>query len=858
MASLTRSEAIVRADLLRVDAYRIDLDLAGADRSDRFESTTTITFSCRRPGEPTFVEVKPDQLHEVRLNGVPVDPALLRGNRLPLTGLASENEIVVRATMRCSNTGEGLHRFVDPEDGCVYLYAQAFLDDAQRIFACFDQPDLKATFTLAVTAPPDWVVAGNGAGCEVAPDSPGPDRVGSVRWEFDTTAPISTYLVSLIAGPYHVRRDTHDGIPLALYCRRGVAAHLDKDVDEILGYTRAAFDTYHELFGVRYPFGKYDQAFVPEFNAGAMENVGLVTFRDDYIFRSAVADDQRELRAKVIAHEMAHMWFGDLVTMRWWDDLWLNESFAEYLANRVVGDATRFTSSWTGFVVGRKAWGYAADQRPSTHPVAPPELEDSADALFNFDGISYAKGAAVLRQLVAWLSDDVFLAGLREHIRTHAFGNATLADLLDALGTAAGRDLSGWAEVWLRRPQVNTLRPRGGLDGARYQEVVVEQTAPAAYPTLRPHLIHVGVYSGGALSRRVAVVLDPTVDGGRTPVPELAGVERGDLLLLNDGDLTYAKIRFDPATRAALPSVLPSLTDSLARALVWAAVADAARDGEVPMRDFVDLLVTGLPAETEEMIVNDLIRFATTRPPDSYFPLAASVPRFTAPENLDATEARVAAACYEALRRAAPGSGLQLLAAGGYAGCAGNSEVGRLRDWLAGRVPAGLDVDADLRWSLLSRLCALGEAGAADVEAEVARDRTASGTQHAARCRALLPDPVAKAAAWHILMRDDALSNRLVVATGDGFWHPRQAELTRPYVDKFFDEAPAMAARRTPAIVKRATEVAFPRHAVELRTQQLAEAMLARTDLTNGLRRVVGDLTDELRRAVAGRTLDRS
>ena len=508
--------------------------------------------------------------------------------------------------------------------------------------------------------------------------------------------------------------------------------------------------------------------------------------------------------------------------------------------------------------MGRKAWGYAADQRPSTHPVAPAALEDSALALLNFDGISYAKGAAALRQLVAWLGDDAFLAGLRDYFRAHAYGNATLADLLAALGAASGRDLAGWADVWLRRPQVNTLRPVVSVADGAYTEVAVEQTAPAGYPTLRPHRIDVAVYSGGSRRSRVAVDLDPAVDGGRTPVPGLAGVEVGDLLLVNDGDLTYAKIRFDPATRAALPSVLPTLTDPLARALIWSAVADAARDAEAPMREFVDLFAAGLPAETEQTVVNDLLRFATVRPADGFYPLSGSVSRFTRPERLVEVEARIAAACLEASARATPGGGLQLLAAGGYATSAGTDDVGRLRDWLAGRVPAGLEIDPDLRWTVLARLCALGEAGAAEIEAELGRDRTASGTQFAARCRAVLPDPAAKAAAWEILMRDESLSNRQVIAAGDGFWHPRQVELTRPYVPRFFDEAPAMAARRTPALVKRATEVPFPRHVVEPETAALADAMLTRDDLAVGLRRVVVDLTDELRRAVAGRTLDRS
>jgi aminopeptidase N len=845
MSSLTRDEAVTRAELLSVHDYDLDLDLTAATTAGEFDSTTRIRFACRRPGAETFVELKPATLREVTLNGEALDPAGLVDNRLPLVGLAAENELVVRASMSYSNTGEGLHRFTDPEDGSVYLYAQSFLDDAQRMFACFDQPDLKAPVTLTVSAPPEWEVAANGAGT----------RTGPGRWRFETTPPLATYFVSLIAGPYHVRRDEHDGIPLGIYCRRGLAADLDKDADEIFGVTKACLDYYHDLFNIRYPFGKYDQAFVPEFNEGAMENAGLVTFRDDYVFRSAVADDDRELRAMTISHEMAHMWFGDLVTMRWWDDLWLNESFAEYLGHRVVAEATRFRQAWTGFAVARKSWGYAADQRPSTHPIAPESLEDSALALLNFDGISYAKGAATLRQLVAWLGEDTFAAGLRGHFAAHAFGNASLSDLLDALSTASGRDLSTWAEVWLRRAQVNTLRPEVVVADGRYASVDVVQTAPPDYPTLRPHRIGIGVYSGGSVRHRVEVSLDPEVDGGRTPVPELAGVPAGDLLLLNDGDLTFAKIRFDEASQAALAQTLPRLTDSLSRALVWAAVADMVRDAEAPATLFVDLCAAALPSETEVTVLKDVMGFATVRAEAAAFAFTGMVDRFLPPEQHGPARATLATAFRSAMDAAPPASGVQLLASRGYVAAAGPEEVGRLRGWLAGSgVPAGLEMDADSRWAVLAQLAILGEIGSREIDAEYEADHTAQGAERAARTRALLPDPATKAEAWHQIMNDDSLSNRLITAVADGFWHPRHSDLTNSYVERFFGEAPAMARRRSAAIVYGVALRAYPRFAVTPETVTASERMLAEPDLNPTLRRVVVDHTDELRRALAGRT----
>ncbi|MEV4658001.1 aminopeptidase N [Micromonospora sp. NPDC049301] len=831
MPSLTRVEATARGAAITVESYQVDLDLTGG--GELFRSRVEIRFRAT-PGTATFAEVKPVTLLAVRLNGRDVDPDVLTDNRLPLTDLGAENTLVVEADMAYSNTGEGMHRFVDPADGETYLYAVTFLDNVQRIFAAFDQPDLKASFTLAVTAPPEWTVASN---AEVAAN-PAPGR-----WEFAPTAPLATYFFSLIAGPYHVRRAEHDGVPLGIYCRRSLAEHLDADAEEIFTVTRQCLDRFHQLFTERYPFGKYDQAFVPEFNAGAMENPGIVTFRDDYVFRSAVTDTQRELRATTIAHEMAHMWFGDLVTMRWWDDLWLNESFAEYLGTRVTAEATRFDQAWTTFAMRRKAWGYAADQRPSTHPVAPEEVADADEGLLNFDGISYAKGASVLRQLVAWLGDEAFLAGLNAHFAAHRFGNATLAELLSSLSAASGRDLSGWAELWLRRAQVNTLRAEVAVDAdGRYTEVAVVQTAPESHPVLRPHRIGVGRYAADGTVERDEVDLDPATDGGRTVLDGLTGAPAARLLLPNDGDLTFAKVRLDAASADAVPLVLPGLADPLARAVLWSEALDAATDGERPVTGLVDLMVAALPAETEVIITEDVLTLSRSL-----------VDRYLDPLTRSAALARVAGACRQLLDGAPAGESLQLAAARGW--IAATIDADLLTGWLAGRdVPVGLKVDAELRWSVLRRLVVLGAAGAAEIAAEAAADPSATGAERAAGCRAALPDPAAKQAAWEIIVRDAELSNRLLEATAEGFWQPEQAELTAAYVERYFADMPAAARRRTPWTADRVAALAFPRYAVAQPTREAAAALLARDDLVPGLRRVVTDADDDLRRALVART----
>ncbi|MEU5791746.1 aminopeptidase N [Micromonospora purpureochromogenes] len=831
MPSLTRVEATARRALITVESYEVDLDLTGG--GERFRSTATIRFRAT-PGADTFVEVKPARLLGGRLNDRDLDPDSLADNRLPLAGLAGENTLTVTAEMAYSNTGEGMHRFVDPADGETYLYAMSFLDDVQRLFAAFDQPDLKAPVTLSVTAPPEWTVAANGQ--LAANPSPG-------RWEFAPTAPLATYFVSLIAGPWHVRRAEHDGIPLGVYCRRSLAEHLDADIDEILTVTRQCFDRFHQLFAERYPFAKYDQAFVPEFNAGAMENPGLVTLRDDYVFRSAVTDTQRELRATTIAHEMAHMWFGDLVTMRWWDDLWLNESFAEYLGTRVTAEATRFDRAWTTFAMRRKAWGYTADQRPSTHPVAPEEVRDAAQGLLNFDGISYAKGASVLRQLVAWLGDEAFLAGLNAHFAAHRFGNATLADLLASLSSASGRDLTEWAERWLRRPQVNTLRMETAVDAdGRWVDAALVQTAPDAHPVLRPHRVGVGRYAPDGTVRRLEVDLDPDTDKGRTELTALIGEPATGLLLPNDGDLTFAKIRLDAASADAVPMVLPGLADPLARALLWGEALDAARDGERPVAAVVALIAAALPAETEVIIAEDVLTLSR-----------GLIDRYLDPLAREAALLRVAGACAALLAGAPAGGSLQLAAARGL--IAASTDTGLLAGWLAGDgVPEGLAVDTDLRWALLLRLVVLGAAGEPEIAAQAAADRSATGAERAACCRAALPDAEAKRIAWEIVISSTELSNRLVEATAEGFWQPEQAELTAPYVERYFADMPAAARLRTAWTADRVTTLAFPRYAVAQPTRELAAALLARDDLTPGLRRWVTDLDDDLRRALVART----
>ncbi|WP_219670840.1 aminopeptidase N [Streptomyces bambusae] len=829
MSALTRNEAQTRAALLDVHHYDVALDLTGGD--DTFDSTTVIRFSALATGD-TFVELKPDELHSVSLDGTPLDPAALDDNRLPLPGLTEgSHELRVQARMRYSRTGEGLHRFTDPADGETYVYTQMFMDDVQRVFAAFDQPDLKAVFAFTVTAPAHWTVLANG----ITERTGDRDTDGAGIWRSAPTPVISTYLAAVAAGPWHSVRTEHAGLPFGIHCRQSLAPHLDADADEILRVTTDCYDRYHEKFTEPYPFDSYDQAFVPEFNAGAMENPGLVTFRDEFVFRSAVTDTERMRRAMVIAHEMAHMWFGDLVTLRWWDDIWLNESFAEYMGYQTAAEATRFTDTWTEFGVTRKAWGYDADQRPSTHPVAPdPDgVPDTASALLNFDGISYAKGASALRQLVAWLGEKDFLAGINTHFARHRFANASLADFVDSLASGTDRDVHAWADIWLRTTGTDTLTPEI-QEGPGGWSLAVRRDGS------RPHRIAVATYDhtpgeDRALELRDRLDLDVPTDeiisgAGRRPA----------LVLLNDGDLTYAKVRLDEESLETALRRISGVPEPLTRAILWNSLRDMVRDGELAPAAYLETVHTHLSEETDLAIVQGVLGFARGQLADQF---VAAGERAGALRLITST-------CRDIIRRTEDGHapGLRLAAVRVFIDSATQPDT--LAAWLAdGTVAGGPELDPELRWRILGRLAVLGAIGEAEISQALADDPSATGEEGAARCRAALPDAEAKAAAWARLFEDDTLSNYLFTATAQGFWQPEQADLVREYVTRYYADAVALGARRGPAIGEAAGRWAFPVHAVDEDNLRAGRACLENPDIIPLLRRKLTDQLDDLARA---------
>jgi aminopeptidase N len=828
--NLTREEASERASIVSTETYDVQLDLTLDDQ--RFGSVTTIRFGAT-PGSSTFVDLVDGEISEITLNGAAIDASVYADSRIPLEGLAETNTLVVGATLPYSHSGEGLHRFVDPADDRVYLYTQFEVPDARRVFATFEQPDLKAVFTFHVTAPSHWAVVSNSP-------TPEPEAAaeGTSVWHFAPTRTMSTYITALIAGEYVSVTDSyqgsHDEIPLGIFCRQSVREHLD--ADDIFLITKQGFEFFEGVFEMGYPFGKYDQLFVPEYNMGAMENAGAVTFRDEMLFRSRQTVAAYESRANTILHEMAHMWFGDLVTMRWWDDLWLNESFAEFAAAHASTNATRFTDSWTSFTNARKNWAYRQDQLPSTHPIAADNYDLHAVEA-NFDGITYAKGASALKQLVAWVGEKDFFAGLRAYFGKHAYGNTQLSDLLVELEAASGRELGDWAKEWLQTSGVNTLRAQFRTDeSGAFTSFSVEQTAIEAYPTLRRHRIAIGLYNkvDGRLVRTERVEID--VRGASTPVEELLGHVQPDLILLNDDDLTYAKIRLDERSFTTLVDSIATFEDSLPRALCWGSAWDMTRDAELSGADFVSLVLAGAGSETDLTAVAALLRQGNS-----------AVNLYTSDEARPALAERWEAGLDGLVDSAEPGSDHQLALVRALASA--SSDPARLRSILAGGLE-GLSIDTDLRWTLVTALARLGDADEAEIAAELERDSTISGRERAAAARTIRPSAEAKEAGWQVAAVDPSTPNETRRQTAVAFQVSGQADVLEPFVDRYLEMATTIIDDMGVWIGQVALIYLFPLANPSQTTLDKVDAWLASTSANPAAVRYVSEGRDDLARAL--------
>jgi len=843
--NLTRKEAIERASIVSVQSYSVEIDLTPGE--ELFGSTTRVRFSAKE-GSSTFIDAITGAVHSVVLNGKVLQPAEVSdGIRIQLPSLEKENELVVVAQGKYTNTGEGLHRFVDPVDQEVYLYTQFEVPDSRRMFAVFEQPDLKATFSFNITAPSYWKVVSN---------SPTPEphelREGVSVWNFAPTPRISSYITALVAGPYVEVNDelvSSSGkvVPLGVFCRKSLFEHLDAEY--IFDKTKQGFEFFESQFGVPYPFEKYDQLFVPEFNAGAMENAGAVTFTETYVFRSKVTDATRERRVVTVLHELAHMWFGDLVTMRWWNDLWLNESFAEYASTLATQEATEWHGAWATFASLEKAWAYRQDQLPSTHPIVA-EINDLEDVQVNFDGITYAKGASVLKQLVAWVGQEPFMRGVSAYFKKHAYQNTELSDLLKELEAESGRDLSEWSKLWLETAGVNQLRAEIEEKDGKIASFSIQQSAIADYPYLRPHRLAVGFYNevAGKLVRTERVELD--VQGAKTVVPELAGKKRPDLILLNDDDLTYAKIRLDDTSWATALAKLSSIEDPLARALVWGSAWDATRDGEKSGRAFIDLVLAHIANETESTTMMTCLRQLLT---------VANL--YVAPEYRLDSQLKVADELWKLAQNAQAGSDAQLQFVKFFAQFArSDMQLTTVADLLSGKAQMdGLEIDTDLRWELLTALSVGGKVTKERIDVELEADNTANGQKAHAAAIAAMPEKKSKQEIFDKLVDTDQMSNALVNSASLAFGRVMDTAVLEPFVDQYFSKVLSIWENKSYHMAEYLLVNLYPLAIVNEALANQTEQFLKNAELASkpALKRIIVENLANVQRALSAQSTDK-
>ena len=841
--NIKQAEAIERSALVKVKSYRIDLDLTTG--AENFRVITTISFAGLKPGASTYIDCVGSKVISASLNGVDFDPNF-DGETIYIPEIAAENVLVIEHDGVYSNTGEGLHRFVDPVDNEVYLYTQFETGDARRMYACFDQPDQKATFTISTITPKHWEVISN-YGIESTKGLDGDRKF----IQFAQSQVISTYVTAIVAGPYTSVHDEYKGektIPLGIYARKSFFQYVD--AENIFEVTKQGFAYFEKTFGLAYPFGKYDQIAVAEYNWGAMENVGCVTFHEDVlIFRSKVTERNYVSRATTIHHEMAHMWFGDLVTMKWWDDLWLNESFAEWASYQSVSESTKYKQAWTEFNSLRKNWAYRVDQLTTTHPIAT-EMVDLDAVRTNFDGISYAKGASVLQQLVAHVGRDNFIKGLRLYFAKHAFGNTTLKDLIDQLEAASGRDLTPWVSTWLRTAGVNTLRPVIEVSGDTYASISIQQevpTMPLGSTELRPHRLHVGLFdiAGDKLTRRTSVELD--VEGALTEVKALASAKVADLVLINDKDQTYAKLRFDHRSIATMKSHLGSLDDSLARGLIWASLWDSCRDGELSATDYVTIALNALKSESDISIVSATLMQIDT-----------AIWAYANPTKRDALRAHVGQSVEALLDASAAGSDHQMAFARAFANFAFTpAHYDRIKAILDGSIN-GLVIDAEIRWYIFICGVKRGLFGPADIQAESKKDETAHGKQYTARANASMPSKDAKLKAFNSITTDN-LSNTIHSYTCLGFNENIHHDVLADFVDPYFDSMLKVWETKGYEIAETTATLLFPTWVITPETLAKTEHWLNVTgkDAAHSLRRAITEGRDAMARALKARSADK-
>ena len=829
---LTQAEAEARAARVSNTSYELNIHLRRSSATYR----GIAIIRCRVAGQDdVFLDFRGRTIERLLVNDSPVERPSWTGYRLtiPSALLRPETTIIVAYENEYDHGGDGFHQFVDPEDGEEYLYSNFEPYEAHRLFPCFDQPDIKGTYELTVTAPPEWEVIAN---ARLASESTIGD--GRRRRVFERTKPFSTYLFALVAGPYHAERTMHGGVELGLFCRKSLVKHLD--ADEIFEVSKQGLDFYADFFDYPYPFGKYDQIFVPEFNAGAMENVGAVTHNEYMIFRDPPTENQRRGRAETILHEMAHMWFGDLVTMRWWNDLWLNESFATYMSYLCLTTATRFKEGWQDFNGSIKNWAYRQDQLVTTHPIAG-QVEDTDQTFLNFDGITYGKGASVLKQLVAAIGIDGFREGMRAYFREFQYRNATLAQFIRSLEAGSGRDLQEWSRLWLETPSLNTIGSRWESDGDRITGFTLAQSAPGDYPTLRPHHLEVGLIRDDG-SKLAITAIPAEINGAEADVPAARGLPKPSLVFPNYNDHGYAKVALDPLSVDWVKQNLDRIGETLLRQLLWSSLWNMVRDQQLKSTDFLALVREKLPLEPESGLIDAVLGQAS-----------AALSRYV-PEERRLPEFHLSfLANWSALEKA-PAGDQKIIWARALIGSAvvpdDIERVARLAD--GEENIAGVAIDQDMRWAIAAKFMAHGLPGAEDrVAREIGRDPSDRGQRAKLRAETSVPSVTVKADAWTRFNNGGYGSLHLTAAAMGGFNWTHQRELLEPYVAAFFAELPRIYREKDKEYQSDYFDALFPSYRVEEGILERSRKVLgAYGEAFPTLARKLREANDDLERAI--------
>lgn len=873
--NLTQEEAALRAELITVDSYDVHVDLTHATADfESYPVAATVTFSATA-GASTFIDYIHHSVDSVKLNGtnLPLDEVVV-GSRITLPNLADENVLTIKGRSYFSRSGEGMHRYIDPADGKIYLYTQYEPADCRRVFPNFEQPDLKAVFNFRITAPKTWVVSSN---AELDREIEDPTDSTITKRVFKPTARISTYITTLLAGEYFVAHDVYKPtaavnsgtLPLVAYCRQSLKDHFD--YDNIFTVTKQGLDYFQDLFDYPYPYPKYEQAFVPEYNLGAMENPGLVTFTESYIYVSGATESQLEARANVICHEMSHMWFGDLVTMKWWNDLWLKESFADFMGNLGAKEANGFKDAWVTFANQRKAWAYRQDQMPTTHPIVAdiPHLEAARQ---NFDGITYAKGASALKQLVAYVGFDTFIEAARVYFKRFAWGNTTLDDFLGVLNEVSDRDVLTWANAWLQTSGLTTLALNQDKDAnGKLIGLTITQDFPGSVPTSlgRPHLLKLATFTLQDDKLTPTALIPVDVPAGATTSEialtddQLAAVADADLLLLNAEDLTYAKVIIgEEEGRALALSHVSTIDDALTRGIIWGSLWHQVRDGKLATSAFVNAIGHAAAQETSATLLSNLLAQAQ-----------GAISLYTPTHQREALWDALYTALAQALDTATAGSDPQLIILRALLAVSAHSTLGlELTQDIAqgayqatdGDIPdaPGISYNQTLGWNALSAL-AVQDAVDTDLLNRARAYRTSATAERGyAFATAALPTADAKQAAYAAVTGNMELSNELLSATASGFQHGPE-ELRTGYREDFFNSLLTVWEQRSIGMATRVIQGLYPNASITEGTADTNPVTVAtRTwlqenpEAPTALVRLIKELLDDAQRCLTAQSFN--